>query len=63
MLANGSCTRPAGSTSGAGELYQVEEADLPALDAFEGPGYRRASLRLEGGGDAEAYFLAEATPR
>ena len=50
-----------GSTSVAGELYEVEEADLPALDAFEGPGYRRALVRLDGGGDAEAYFLAEAT--
>lgn len=50
-----------GSTSVAGELYEVQEADLPALDAFEGSGYRRALVRLEGGGDAEAYFLAEAT--
>lgn len=52
-----------GSTSVAGELYRVEEADLPVLDAFEGPGYRRALVRLEDGGAAVAYFLAEATPR
>jgi gamma-glutamylcyclotransferase (GGCT)/AIG2-like uncharacterized protein YtfP len=52
-----------GSMSVAGELYEVEPGDLPALDAFEGPGYRRAHVRLSDGGDAEAYFLAEAARR
>jgi gamma-glutamylcyclotransferase (GGCT)/AIG2-like uncharacterized protein YtfP len=53
----------AGSTAIAGELYELEHGALRALDAFEGPGYRRALVQLEGGGDAEAYFLVEAMPR
>jgi gamma-glutamylcyclotransferase (GGCT)/AIG2-like uncharacterized protein YtfP len=52
-----------GSRSVAGELYELEHGDLPALDAFEGSGYRRALVRLSDGGDAEAYFLAEGTRR
>jgi len=49
-----------GSTSVVGELYELAPASLPALDAFEGPGYRRAIVQLEGESDAEAYFLEEA---
>jgi gamma-glutamylcyclotransferase (GGCT)/AIG2-like uncharacterized protein YtfP len=50
-----------GSTSVLGELYEVPAVKLPALDAFEGPGYRRANVRLFDGSEAQAYFLAEAS--
>jgi len=49
-----------GSASVAGELYAVAPDLMPMLDAFEGPGYVRRLVRLSDGGDAEAYFLAEA---
>lgn len=49
----------AGNTAVTGELYEVAPDALPALDAFEGAGYRRAPVKLADGSDAEAYFLAE----
>lgn len=48
-----------GNTAVTGELYELEPDTLPALDAFEGPSYRRALVELADGGEAEAYFLAE----
>jgi gamma-glutamylcyclotransferase (GGCT)/AIG2-like uncharacterized protein YtfP len=49
-----------GNTAVTGELYDLVPDALPALDAFEGPGYRRALVELADGSVAEAYFLAEA---
>jgi len=49
-----------GSESVVGEVYEVALAGLPALDAFEGPDYRRANVQLSDGSEAEAYFLARA---
>jgi gamma-glutamylaminecyclotransferase len=49
-----------GTTSVTGEVYDVDEALLSALDRFEGvPSlYRRTAVRLLGGGVAQAYALA-----
>jgi len=50
----------AGSRSIEGELYAVTESLLAELDRFEGDDYRRAAVRLDGGGSAVAYLaLAE----
>ena len=49
----------AGNTAVTGELYELASDALPALDAFEGPGYRRALVELSDGSEAAAYFLAE----
>jgi len=49
-----------GNTAVTGELYDLAADALPALDAFEGPGYRRALVKLADDSEAEAYFLAEA---
>jgi gamma-glutamylaminecyclotransferase len=39
-----------------GELFLVEESRLPALDAFEGDGYRRAEVKIGKGVFALAYL-------
>jgi gamma-glutamylcyclotransferase (GGCT)/AIG2-like uncharacterized protein YtfP len=39
----------------AGELYDVSESLLAALDAFEGEAYERAQVSLDAGEAAEAY--------
>jgi len=49
-----------GNAAVTGELYALPSALLPELDAFEGHRYRRRSVTLSDGTDAEAYFLAEA---
>jgi gamma-glutamylcyclotransferase (GGCT)/AIG2-like uncharacterized protein YtfP len=45
-----------------GELFEVEEEELAALDAFEGDEFVRAEVALRGGGTAQAW-LAATTPR
>jgi gamma-glutamylcyclotransferase (GGCT)/AIG2-like uncharacterized protein YtfP len=55
-----------GGCSVTGELYDVPEACLDDLDRFEGTPslYDRRPVKLEGGGEAQAYFLSEsAKPR
>ena len=49
-----------GATSVLGALFEVDDALLSRLDAFEGHPelFRRTSVALEGGGAAEAYLLA-----
>jgi gamma-glutamylcyclotransferase (GGCT)/AIG2-like uncharacterized protein YtfP len=49
-----------GSTSVVGELYDLEDGLLPAIDSFEGhPSlYRRTAIRLLGGEAVEGYVLA-----
>ena len=42
----------------AGKLLHVTEADLPALDAYEGDEYRRISVVLESGTHAWVYVAA-----
>jgi gamma-glutamylcyclotransferase (GGCT)/AIG2-like uncharacterized protein YtfP len=39
-----------------GELYRIETADLSALDEFEGAGYGRQEIELEGGTRALSYL-------
>lgn len=52
---------PGGSTAVSGEVYDVDEPTLRALDLFEGDGYRRGAVTLAGhDGPAEAYFLVGA---
>jgi gamma-glutamylaminecyclotransferase len=53
-----------GTTSVAGEVYEVDEELLRALDRFEGVPtlYRRAALHLIGGDVAEGYLLAAPRP-
>jgi gamma-glutamylaminecyclotransferase len=50
-----------GTTSVAGEVYEVDAGLLVALDRFEGvPGmFRRERVRLLGGETAEAYLLSD----
>jgi gamma-glutamylaminecyclotransferase len=53
-----------GTAAVAGELYEVDEAVLAAVDDLEGHPrlYRRRRVALAGGGRAEAYLMArEAT--
>jgi len=50
-----------GSDVVRGELYEIEVELVPLLDAFEGYMYRRETVRLAGGGAAQAYVLAVAT--
>ena len=50
----------AGGRALEGELYEVTHALLVELDRFEGDGYERAAVRLEGGGVALAYFATSA---
>lgn len=38
-----------------GELYRIATGDLARLDEFEGPGYRRQAIELEGGSAALSY--------
>jgi len=51
---------PGAASTVPGELFEVPLERLPALDEFEGEGYRRAKVILEGesgkGGSALAYF-------
>lgn len=51
-----------GHTAVAGEIYEVPEEGTSALDKFEGEGYRRDTIELEGGDRAEAYVLAGPLP-
>jgi gamma-glutamylcyclotransferase (GGCT)/AIG2-like uncharacterized protein YtfP len=49
------------ATTVPGELFELDESKLSALDAFEGDAYERGNVRLEGGslqkpGFALAYF-------
>ena len=48
-----------GSSAIHGELYAVDAETVALLDAFEGPEYRRAPVRLADGSEAEAYFSVE----
>jgi gamma-glutamylcyclotransferase (GGCT)/AIG2-like uncharacterized protein YtfP len=41
-----------------GELYDVDDATLARLDAFEGDEYARGPVELADGQSAQAYFLA-----
>jgi gamma-glutamylcyclotransferase (GGCT)/AIG2-like uncharacterized protein YtfP len=54
-----------GTTSVRGELYDVGDDLLAALDFYEGvPSlYRRVLVRLRGGGSAHAYVLARGRQR
>lgn len=53
----------AGRRAIEGELYVVTEALLVELDRFEGDGYERAAVRLDGGGVALAYFATSVLVR
>jgi gamma-glutamylcyclotransferase (GGCT)/AIG2-like uncharacterized protein YtfP len=46
-----------GVTSVSGELYDVDEELLPALDAFEGRPYARAEITLGDGRRVEGYVV------
>jgi len=46
----------AGDRSIVGELYQLSPAALAELDDFEGDGYRRTEVELEGGARAVSYL-------
>ena len=48
--------REGGTTAVPGELYDLDESVLPALDAFEGEGYVRKDVDLEGGARVQAYL-------
>jgi gamma-glutamylaminecyclotransferase len=54
-----------GSVAVVGELYEVSDAHLGALDRFEGhPSfYVRAAIELSAGGQAEAYLLPASRAR
>ena len=45
-----------GDRSIVGELYQLPIEALPALDDFEGDGYQRTEVELEGGARAIAFL-------
>jgi gamma-glutamylaminecyclotransferase len=45
-----------GSRAIVGELYRIAAALLPELDEFEGPGYVRQQIDLDGGERALAYL-------
>lgn len=47
-----------GTRAVTGELFEVAEAELSRLDAFEGSGYVRELVQLAGGSTAYAYFSA-----
>jgi gamma-glutamylcyclotransferase (GGCT)/AIG2-like uncharacterized protein YtfP len=53
-----------GATSVAGEIYEVDDELLAALDRFEGVPtlYRRTLVQLVGGKSAHGYVLARAAP-
>lgn len=42
-----------------GELYDIDEEVMSRLDAFEGKGYRRATVTLADGSNAFAYWSAD----
>lgn len=50
-----------GSRPVCGELYEVDDALLSNLDAFEGDGYRRGWVELSDGGEVQTYFAASAS--
>ncbi len=45
-----------GSSAIVGELYRIAASALPALDQFEGPGYVRQEIELDGSQRALAYL-------
>jgi len=45
-----------GSRAILGELYRIRSSALPALDEFEGPGYVRQEIELEGAVLALSYW-------
>jgi len=45
-----------GTRSIQGELFQIAVSELPGLDEFEGEGYAREEVELDGGGWAIAYL-------
>lgn len=47
-----------GSRAVLGELYEVDDALLFRLDAFEGDGYCRDWVELSGASRAQAYFAS-----
>ncbi len=44
-----------GNLAVLGELYRIATLDLAQLDEFEGDGYRRQAIELEGGARALGY--------
>ncbi|NUO53171.1 MAG: gamma-glutamylcyclotransferase [Polyangiaceae bacterium] len=46
----------------SGEIYEVSEQMLAGLDAFEGEGYERGKVTVEGGGSAETYLRSGPLP-
>jgi gamma-glutamylcyclotransferase (GGCT)/AIG2-like uncharacterized protein YtfP len=48
-----------GSRAIAGELYRIRVAALPVLDEFEGAGYVRCEIELDGSERALAYLSRE----
>jgi gamma-glutamylcyclotransferase (GGCT)/AIG2-like uncharacterized protein YtfP len=56
-----------GAVSVHGELYEIPEDRLPALDTYEGPEYARVTIRLCDGTEAHAWVMharhAEGRPR
>jgi gamma-glutamylcyclotransferase (GGCT)/AIG2-like uncharacterized protein YtfP len=53
---------PSSPSAVPGELFEVPEEELPALDAFEGPEYERGEVALSAeaaarGASALAYFI------
>ena len=51
---------PHGEKRVSGELFQVDDQTLAAIDEFEGDLYERRPIQLEGGVEAEAYFMSSA---
>lgn len=52
---------PGGAVAVIGELWEISPARLPELDDYEGPDYRRVSIRLQDGTEAHAWVMARAS--